>query len=186
MISYVALIRGINVGGRNSLPMKDLKQLLERLDCSEVRTYIQSGNVVFRSSAPSARICQDIANSIEVNVGFRPHVVVLQESEFKRTIADNPFPEGESNPKALHFGFLEFVPSSPQLQELEALKVPSEKFALVGRVFYLFAPKGVGRSKIAAKSEKLLGVPMTDRNGNTISKILSILEEMNSQTLKKQ
>ncbi len=178
MNRYVALIRGINVGGRNSLPMKDLKQLLERIGCGQVKTHIQSGNVVFRSTSTSARLCQTIADEIEVNRGFKPHVMVLKESEFKRAIARNPFPEGESNPKALHFGFLDSVPSSPELQELEEVKAPSEKFELVGRVFYLLAPDGVGRSKLVAKRERALGVHMTDRNWNTVSAIMSMLKEI--------
>jgi uncharacterized protein (DUF1697 family) len=89
----------------------------------------------------------------------------------------NPFPEGESDPKALHIGFLDSVPSNPNLQVLETLKIPSERFELIDRMFYLFAPEGVGRSKLAARSEKMLGVTMTDRNWNTVCKILSMLDE---------
>lgn len=178
MNSYVALIRGINVGGKNSLPMKDLKQLLEGIGCCGTKNYIQSGNVVFGRSSTAARIRKKIADEIEVHRGFKPHVMVLEKSEFKRAIDCNPFPQGESDPKALHFGFLDTGPSSPDLQELEAVRTPNEKFELVGRVFYLLAPDGIGRSKLAAKSEKVLGVPMTDRNWKTVSKIMSMLEEI--------
>ena len=84
MSSYVALIRGINVGGKNPLPMKDLKQLLEQIGCGEVRTYIQSGNVVFRSDSTAPRLRKEIADNIEADRGFEPHVMVLKRSEFKR------------------------------------------------------------------------------------------------------
>jgi uncharacterized protein (DUF1697 family) len=174
---YVALIRGINVGGRSSLPMKDLTEVLDGIGCRSVNTYIQSGNAVFQSASTAARLAREIANEVDRRRGFKPHVLVLGKSEFKQAVDDNPFPEGESDPKALHLGFLDSVPSSPDLQNLETLRTSSERFQLIGRVFYLFAPDGVGRSKLAAKSEKLLGVPMTGRNWKTVGRIMSMLEE---------
>lgn len=177
MNSYVALIRGINVGGKNPLPMKELTHALEGIGCHNVETYIQSGNVVFYSACTAARLTEDIADEIVRRQGFKPYVVVLEKSEFKRAVDNNPFPEGVSDPKALHLAFLHAVLSSPALRDLEALRAPSERFELIGQVFYLFAPDGVGRSKLAAKREKVLGVPMTDRNWNTVSKIRSMLEE---------
>jgi len=177
MNSYVALIRGINVGGKSSLPMKELTQALQRIGCHNVRTYIQSGNVVFQSDAIAARLGEEISDEIGRCRSFKPHVLVLEKLEFKQAVENNPFPEGESDPKALHLGFLDSVPSHPDLQALEALRAPSEKIELIGRVFYLFAPNGVGRSKLAAKSEKALAVPMTDRNWRTVVKIMSLLEE---------
>jgi uncharacterized protein (DUF1697 family) len=176
MNSYVALVRGINVGGKNSLPMKELIAALESIGCSNVKTYIQSGNVVFHSTSPAARLAEEIADEILRRRGFKPHVLVLAQSEFERAIDNNPFPEGESDPKALHLGFLDSVPLSPDLQCLQAVRAASEKFELIGRVFYLLAPEGVGRSKLAAQSEKALGVHMTDRNWKTVGKILSMLE----------
>jgi uncharacterized protein (DUF1697 family) len=115
-----------------------------------------------------------VADEIVRRRGFKPHVLVLERSEFERAIDNNPFPEGESN--TLHLGFLDSVPSCPDLHGLEALRAPSERFELIGQVFYLFAPDGVGRSKLAAKSEKALGVPMTDRNWRTVTRIMSLLE----------
>lgn len=177
MISYVALIRGINVGGKNSLPMKELIAALEGIGCSNINTYIQSGNVVFHNTSPAALLTEEIAAEILRRRGFKPHVLVLERSEFERAVDNNPFLESESDPKALHLGFLDSVPLSPDLQSLQAVRAPSEKFELIGRVFYLLAPDGVGRSKLAVKSEKSLGVPMTDRNWKTVSKIMSMLEE---------
>jgi uncharacterized protein (DUF1697 family) len=174
---YVALIRGINVGGKHTLPMKELTQVLTSIGCHNVKTYIQSGNVVFQSGSSAAQLGEAIADEIVRCRSFKPHVLVLQKSEFKRAVENNPFPEGESDPKALHFGFLDSVPSSPDLHTLEALRAPSERIKLIGRVFYLFAPDGVGRSKLAANSEKALGVPMTDRNCRTVGKIMSMLQE---------
>lgn len=175
MTACVALIRGINVGGKNSLPMKELTGVLEDMGCANVKTYIQSGNAVFGSTSTTARLAEDIAAEIVGRRGFRPHVLVLEKSEFEQAIENNPFRGGEHDPRALHFGFLDAVPPSPDLSNLEALRAPDERFELVGQVFYLFAPAGVGRSRLAAKTEKALGVSMTDRNWNTVSKIMSML-----------
>ena len=177
MTSYLVLIRGINVGGKNSLTMKELTVILEGIGCSNIKTYIQSGNVVFQCASSAARLTEEIGDEIVRRRGFKPHVLVLEEAEFRRAIDNNPFPEGEADPQSLHLGFLDVVPPSPDLQALEALRAPNERFALVDRVFYLFAPDGVGRSKLAAKSEKALGVPMTDRNWKTVGKIMSMLKE---------
>lgn len=176
MNSYAVLIRGINVGGNHSLPMKELTGMLQDIGCGHVKTYIQSGNVVFRSASTAAQLTRTIAAEIDRRRGFRPHVLVLEQAEFRQAIDGNPFPEGEAQPKTLHLGFLDSVPANPDLQGLEILRAPGERFALIGRVFYLLAPNGVGRSKLAAKSEKALGVAMTDRNWRTVGRIMSMLE----------
>jgi uncharacterized protein (DUF1697 family) len=168
----IALFRGINVGGNNLLPMTQLVAVLESLGCRNVRTYIQSGNAVFaRPAKDSSRLAGKIRAAIRKLRGFEPHVLVLESGELDRSMRDNPFPEGEADPKTLHLGFLDARPSSPRMEELERLKKDSERFRLVGKVFYLHAPEGVGRSRLAASAEKLLGVPMTDRNWRTVCKL---------------
>jgi len=92
-------------------------------------------------------------------------------------MAENPFPEAETDPGSLHLGFLAFTPKSPDLKKLDCLKKERERFHLIERVFYLHAPEGVGRSKLAATAEKLLGVPMTDRNWRTMCKIRGLARE---------
>ncbi len=173
---YVALLRGINVGGRNALPMKELTGILEGLGCESVRTYIQSGNVVLRSDRSSASLSRDVAREIEQRRGFAPHVLILGKADFMKAVGGNPFPEAESDPGTLHLGFLDSVPANPDLDTLEAVKAPSERFVLKGQAFYLHAPEGIGRSKLAATAERKLGVAMTDRNWRTVGKIASLLE----------
>jgi len=173
--SNVAFIRGINVGGRNSLTMKQLTEVLEDIGSSNIETYIQSGNVLFDSDLPVNRLSGEIASEIARRRGFRPEVLVLEKYEFEQAIDNNPFP-GESDPQALHLGFLKSVPSNPDLKTLEDLRGSNERFELIGRVFYLLAPDGIGRSKLAAKREKALGVPMTDRNWKTVGRIMAILK----------
>jgi uncharacterized protein (DUF1697 family) len=91
-------------------------------------------------------------------------------------MANNPFPEAEAEPSTLHLGFLASTPKSPDLKKLASIKTETERFQLIEDVFYLHAPEGVGRSKLAASSEKLLGVSMTDRNWRTVCKLREMAE----------
>ena len=178
MKTYVALLRGINVGGRNSLPMSELTEILGNLDCRDIRTYIQSGNVVLRTTKNPNLIARGITAEVRERRGFEPHVLVLAEHRFAEAIDNNHFSSPGLDSKALHLGFLDSVPTAPDTDGLEALKSPTEKFSLIGQVFYLLAPDGIGRSKLAARSEKLIGCPMTDRNWKTVNKVMSMLEAL--------
>ena len=178
MNPYVVLIKGINVGGRNALSMKELVVLLEDLACRNIQTYIQSGNVIRQSSKRPPHLAERIGYEIECCYGFKPYVLLLKIREFEAAIAANPFPEAEADPKGLHFGFLDSAASDPDLKKLETLKRKSERFRLINKVFYSHAPDGVGRSKLAANSERLLGVWMTDRNWQTVRQIRDMAEEL--------
>lgn len=175
MNTYVAFFRGINVGGNNPLPMKELVAAFESIGARKVRTYIQSGNAVFESAEKNlARLSKQLSAEIMNCRGFAPHVQILTLEDLAKAIAENPFPEAVSVPGSLHLGFLASSPNSPDLDGLSALRKESERFQLVESVFYLHAPEGVGRSKLAARSEKLLGVPMTDRNWKTVCKVMEL------------
>jgi uncharacterized protein (DUF1697 family) len=176
----IALLRGINVGGKNLLPMKELVAMLGDLGAQKVKTYIQSGNAVFVwKDKNTAKLSNQITAEIKKRRGFDPHVLLLELKDFEKVIQQNPFPaEAEADPKALHAGFLAAAPKSPDLKALESLKSDTERFRLIDRVFYLHAPEGVGRSKLAAKSEKLLGVPMTDRNWRTVLTLWKLAQEL--------
>jgi uncharacterized protein (DUF1697 family) len=178
MNTFVALLRGINVGGRNSLPMKDLVVILEGIGARNVKTYAQSGNAVFQSAEEDlSQLSKKLTAEIKKHRGFEPHVLILRLDAIEEAMAHNPFPEAEAEPSSLHLGFLAAVPKNPDLGKLDSLKKESERFRLIGSVFYLHAPEGVGRSKLAAGSEKLLGVPMTDRNWRTVCKIRELASE---------
>jgi uncharacterized protein (DUF1697 family) len=178
MKSYIALLRGINVGGRHVLPMKELRELLENQGLQNVRTYIQSGNVVFQSvENDTSRLAADISAAILEEYGFEPAVLILASEEMEEAMVANPFPEAQSEPKFLHLFFMASLPRSPDLQALQGLKKGEERFALRGAVFYLHAPDGIGRSKLAANIEKALGVPVTARNWLSVSKIMAIARE---------
>jgi uncharacterized protein (DUF1697 family) len=178
MKTWVALFRGINVGGNNILPMNELVATLEGIGCRDVETYIQSGNTVFRSEEADASLLSSrIGAAIKESHGFEPRVLVLGSGEVRRAVQSNPFPEAESEPKGLHVYFLATSPERPDLGALEEIKGDRERFVLDGEVFFLYAPDGIGRSKLAAKAEKLLGVSATARNWRTVRKLLAMVRQ---------
>ena len=153
--------------------MKDLVEILDEMGFVEINTYIQSGNVVFRSSKKcSSSTATKISKKIMSQHGFEPKVLLLGETELRLAVKNNPFSTDEA--KALHFYFLDAIPESPDLTKLKGLKSDSEEFALVGTVFYLYAPDGIGRSRLAAVVEKSMGVATTARNWNTVNKLISM------------
>lgn len=172
MDTYVTLLRGINVGGNNALPMKEFVAILEDLGAQNVQTYVQSGNAVFVSEQSNlSRLADTISQEIKKRRGFEPRVLVLNREDLERVIRNNPFPEAANDPQTLHVGFLTAAPDKPDLGRLESLRSQHERFLLVDKLFYLHAPEGIGRSKVAANTERLLGVPMTDRNWRTVCRL---------------
>ena len=175
MQTWIALLRGINVGGKNRLPMKELVRELEQLDLVNVRTYIQSGNAVFQ--APRSKIAKlgdRIGQRIEQSHGFQPRVLILSAGDLQRASKANPFHEAQQEAKTLHLFFLSAVPETPDLPGLQERKEPSERFELIRDVFYLHAPRGLARSKLAASVEKRLGVAATGRNWRTVQKLIEM------------
>jgi len=177
MSDYVALFRGINVGGKHILPMQDLCDILASAGCENVQTYIQSGNAVFTASATAASLSKNISTAIDDGFGFAPQVLLLTADRFKAIAASNPFPEGESTPNFLHVWFLIEAPADPDLDALKKLQSDSEQFVLQKDAFFLLAPDGIGRSKLAAKVDRYLGVATTGRNWQTVSKLLDMIGE---------
>lgn len=172
MASWIALLRGINVGGKNIVPMKSLAGIFESAGSSGVKTYIQSGNVVFDADIRSKRqFGEKLMDRLETQFGFRPIIVLLDATELGKVIAANPYPEAESEPKSLHLSFLADPPDFSQLDGLEEFAATSESFSLVGNVLYLHAPDGIGRSKLAGKIDKALGKIATARNWRTVTKL---------------
>ena len=176
MSTYIALLRGI--GGNYTLPMKGLVEILEGMGLSDVRTYIQTGNAVFRSEelGPS-ELSEGISAEIESRYGFAPRVIVLTPEELGAAVASNPYPEAASEPRTLHLTFLASTPEDPDLAALERLRKDNERFTLEGRTFYFHAPDGVGRSKLFARIERSLGVPGTARNWRTVSRLAEMVDQ---------
>ncbi|MEM9412073.1 MAG: DUF1697 domain-containing protein [Planctomycetota bacterium] len=178
MNTWIALFRGINVGGNNILPMKELKAVMEQADFENVRTYIQSGNVVFESKLKSAkRLGTILEQLVAEKFGFEPRVIVLTSPQIDSAIHANPFAASTSEFKTVHFFFLNKKPAVAKLADCEAIASPTEEFDLVGNVFYLYAPDGMARSKLGAKAEQLLAVSATARNLRTVLKIQELMDQ---------
>lgn len=181
MTTWIALFRGINVGGNNLLPMKALPALLGTCGCTDAKTYIQSGNVVFRSSVSKAEtLSSRIGKAVQKEHGFAPRVLLLTTKELERAMDGNPYAQAaEKTPKWVHLFFLADVPKKPELDKLRAVQANGEEFALKGKVFYLHTPAGFGTSKLASVVGKgLPGVDMTARNWNTCQKVLAMAKEL--------
>ncbi len=175
MPTWIVLIRGINVGGR-VLPMKRLVELMETAGCSDVRTYIQSGNAVCKSKTSDATtLGTKIGKAILASEGYEPKVMVLSKEALAAAAKGNPYPT--TVPKAVHLFFLAAPPADPSLAALVPHKIASEKYTLDGNVFYFYSPDGLGGSKLATKFEKLAKVDATARNWNTVEALLALADE---------
>lgn len=177
MTTYLILFRGINVGGKNLLPMKELKLLLAS-EFGDIETYIQTGNLVLKSPEEPLKIAAIIEEKVNSKFGFKPKVMALNEGFLRDAISANPYQEAEG--KMVHFYFCENTPSF-DFDSAAQLAANAEQYELIGNVFYLFAPNGIGRSKLAAKVEKLLAVPATARNLNTVQKLQTMIDTFNQK-----
>jgi uncharacterized protein (DUF1697 family) len=179
MNTWVALFRGINVGGNNMLLMKDLKTLMEKNGCRDVRTYIQSGNVVFRSSLTDpGDIERRLTAAVEKKHGFTPRVLALTLGDLEKAVAGNPFPQASRDDRSVHVFFLAEPPKRADTDGLERARASSERFALRGRHLYLYTPEGLGISKLGRQAERLLGVAATARNWRTVTTLLDMMKSV--------
>lgn len=170
MKSYILLFRGINVGGKNLVPMKELKILLEGEGYGDVKTYIQSGNVVLSvASNPAKRV----AAIVETEFGISPDVFAIEKSEFENIVVANPYHSYEG--KTVHFYFCSEKPKL-NLNKVKSFISSSESYELKGNVFYLHAPNGIARSKLVLNIESCLGVSYTGRNLNTVLKLRELVQ----------
>ena len=180
MKTWIALLRGVNMVGKHKLPMKELVVLLEGLNARDVKTYGGSGNAVFRHRGTNtARLAGRISAAIGKAYGFEPLVMLLEPEKLARIIADNPFPEAESEPGALVVGFLTAVPQQPDWEAFEEVRGKSERFALRDDVFYFFAPEGFHLSKIGPWLKRSFGdVDGTGRTWSTVVKVMAKAKAM--------
>jgi uncharacterized protein (DUF1697 family) len=175
--TWIALLRGVNVVGQRTLPMQQLVTTLERAGLRSVRTYIQSGNVVFQSTAGSARtLAAQIGRLIGRRFGFQPRVMVLSRAQLAAAIRGNPFAAAVAEPRSLHLFFLSARPVRADLGSLTRLRSGGEAFALKSRVFYLHTPEGFPQSKVRAKIERCLGVHATARNWRSVNRLLALAQ----------
>ncbi len=170
---YIALLRAINVGGTKKLLMADLRAMFEAAGCTDVRTYIQSGNVVFRAEpALAARIPALIQARIADSKGFEVPVVSRTAAELDAVVTGNPFLATGADPAQLHVGFLADAPSESRVAELDPDRSPRDAFEMRGREVYLHFPNGTARSKLTVDYlDRVLGTTITIRNWRTVGKL---------------
>ena len=171
---HVALLRGINVGGKNKLPMKELAALFREAGCEDVRTYIQSGNVLFRAgSTPADAIPSLISASIQERFGYRIPVVTRTAADLRATVEANPFAAAEAD--KLLVLFLADAPDAEQVDALDLDRSPGDEFAVVGREVFLHCPNGFARSKLTnSYFDSALSTTSTGRNWRTVGKLLEL------------
>ena len=172
----VLLLRGINVGGRNKLPMTDLKRLLEDAGASDVTTVIQSGNAVLSSEKAGNQLASTVGGMIEDQFGFRPDLLTMSSAEFLALMQSNPFPDAVSEPSTLH-AFMATQEILLNQDALDKFKAESERIAAIGNALWLHAPNGIGCSKLVSNIRKLTGCETTARNWNTLSKLEKLVKQ---------
>ncbi len=174
--THVALLRGINVGGKNKLPMKGLADLFAAAGATDVRTYIQSGNVVYRAGARAAsRLAAAVHDAIRETYGLDIPVVTRRADELSAAVRANPFVAAGADEDLLHVMFLAGAPPAERVAALEPDRSPPDRFAVRGREVYLLLPNGAARSKLTnAWFDTKLGAVSTGRNWRTVLTLLGM------------
>jgi len=173
---FIALIRGINVGGHKKVKMADVKTLCESMGLRDVRTHLQSGNVVFRTAKTDrARLAKELESAI----GVEAKIILRTADELRSAIAANPMPEeAERKPSGFIVTFLSDQPTATAMQSLRDAYSGPEKMQLHGAELYIEYGSGLGTSKLTnALIERKLGVAGTARNWNTVTRLLEIADE---------
>jgi uncharacterized protein (DUF1697 family) len=173
----VALLRGINVGGKSTLPMADLRRVAEELGYTHVATYIQSGNLVLRSSDGAAKVAKDLASAIAALGGVRPAVMVRTRAQLAKVVEANPFLRRGEDASSCHVMFTEKA-AAELVRDLDLGTYAPEEAIAVGKELYLLLPGGVGRSKLAIDLAKVKRAVGTTRSWRTATNLLDLVESI--------
>jgi uncharacterized protein (DUF1697 family) len=177
--SRVALLRGINVGGKNKLPMRDLVTFFEEAECRNVRTLIQSGNVVFTANA---KVCGGLASAIAARIserfGYTTPLIMRTADQLRDVIANNPFLTPEVTEDSLHVMFLAGLPAPAKVASLDANRSLPDRFVVRGEEIFLHLPNGAGNTKLSnAWFDSKLGTVSTMRNWRTVNRLFEMMNE---------
>lgn len=179
----IALLRGVNIGGHHKIKMDVLRCLCESLGFQNVQTHLQSGNVIFRACERNlAKVSERIQSAIEHKVAFRPDVLLRSIPELRDVVARNPFAKRPGlEPSKLAVTFFAEAPSRKARENVLKLKADPEDMRVDGREMYTYFPNGMARPTISwSVIERLLRVPLTSRNWNTVTKLLELGESLES------
>jgi uncharacterized protein (DUF1697 family) len=178
MTRQVVLLRGINLGSRNRIAMPELRDLLTEAGFDEVRTYVQSGNVVLASDLSPDRLAKECQGLIADRFGLEVPVVARTRDELAEVVARDPLGDAAANPKRYQVTFLDAELGDETVGKLRAAVVESERLVVDGREVYAWHPAGAARSKLwALLAGRGLGVTATSRNWTTVTKLLAMADE---------
>ncbi|AZN39800.1 DUF1697 domain-containing protein [Paenibacillus albus] len=184
---HIALLRGINVGGKNKIKMAELREALEASGFARVQTYIQSGNILFESDQKEPELCRQIEQVIESSFGLSIRVIIRSAAELAHIAENCPFTdkqvaqaEASCEGECLYVSMMLEAPKPDKLSKLEAFDAGADQWTLVGRDLYLLFAESVRNSKLAVQADKL-SPPTTVRNWNTVNKLVSLAREMEGQ-----
>lgn len=181
MTTYISLLRGINVSGKNPIKMESLRQLYESLGFQNVSTYVQSGNVIFNAAtADTHQLASTVTAQIKKDFGFEVPIIVLSLEQLKNVVNHQPFSHEQAiDPAFLHITFLDSRPGSYELKTIEEKKQAGEKLVISDDAVYLYCPNGYGKTKLHNTFlEKRLKVTATTRNWKTTLQLLQIAESL--------
>lgn len=177
-VRQVALLKGVNVGGNNKVPMAYLRELMHGLGYEGVRTHLQSGNAVFTASGTPPELAAEIEGQLVRHLGLNIRVLVRTGAELARIVDANPLPEATSEPARLLVNFLSAAPDPDLLRGLDPADFEPDVFGVGEREIYVWCPEGVRATKLSyAFWEKRLGVVATARNWNTVTRLRELVEE---------
>jgi uncharacterized protein (DUF1697 family) len=170
LTAYIAMLRGVNVGG-NPLKMEWLRAACQEIGLRDVRSYVQSGNIVFTSRLGAAKLVQAIKAMVDAQTRLPVSVVIRSAAELAKIVSGNPFLKQDGIDVAkLHITFLDKMPTKPPLERLDALAGSRDQYRLAGREIYLHCPINYGETKLSNTAiEKVLGVGATTRNWKTVT-----------------
>jgi uncharacterized protein (DUF1697 family) len=175
---HVVLLRGINLGARNRIAMGELREALEEAGFKDVRTYLQSGNVVLTSTAKPENVGRKCEREISARFGLEIPVVIRTRDELARVVKRNPLGKVAVDPKRHQVSFLSAKLTAKVVRELEAAAAESEEVVVIGREVYAWHPKTIARSRLWTKlAGKSLGVAATSRNWATVEALLAMADE---------
>ncbi|HEX3577090.1 MAG TPA: DUF1697 domain-containing protein [Thermoanaerobaculia bacterium] len=180
MTTWICFLRGVNVGGNKMVKMAELKALFDALKLRDAKTYLQSGNVVFRSDETDRDVLKRrIEDGIRKKSGMEVKIILRTTDELRKVIAANPLAPEDRNPSALLVAFLDGSIAEKGKNTLASLKIASEELHFAESEIYLYFPENMARSKLAAAlTEKKVGANVTARNWNTVNALLTLGEAL--------
>jgi len=181
MQTFISILRGINVSGQKKILMADLKKLYESLKFSEVKTYIQSGNLVFKSDSKISdiQLARKIEKAISTKYKFEVPVIIRTKEELEKILSQNSFTKEKSiDLKKLHVTFLSETPDREKMEQIKEVDFSPDQFIIKGKEIYLHIPNSYGETKLSNKFfENKLKVSATTRNWNTVNKLLELASQ---------